>query len=61
MLRQHYSLDLLGAVAKLLSGAVSASQMCSLVSTRVADELDLSLASVDALHAHLRSEYENSR
>ena len=37
------------------------SKICSLISEQICDELDLGLASCDALHGHLRNEYENSR
>eukprot|EP01041_Mallomonas_annulata_P010985 gene10985-22949_t len=61
LLRQHYSMDLMAGVSALLSGSTSITQLCRQISERVNDELDLSLAAVDALHAHLRSEYESSR
>ena len=60
-LQRHYSADLMTALSKLLSGTVSVAQLCHLVADRVSDELDMSLAAGDALHAHLRSEYESSR
>lgn len=61
VVQQHYSTDMCHVIDVLLSGKVSVVKICMMVSERVCDELDLGLASCDALHGHLRNEYENGR
>ena len=61
MVRQNYSGELVTTLSQLLSGQASASHILHQSSEHLSDELDLSLAAVDALHGHLRHEYENGR
>jgi PAB-dependent poly(A)-specific ribonuclease subunit 3 len=62
-MKQHYSLDLQRVVMALLGGKYTVSQICNsaTVSDRIHDELDTASAAADALHSHLRNEYENGR
>ena len=63
LMKQNFSQDLQRVVLALLSGKVNINQLCSnpLVSDRIHEELDTAVAAADALHSHLRSEYENGR
>jgi PAB-dependent poly(A)-specific ribonuclease subunit 3 len=61
LLQQHFSEDMQNVVATLLSGKSAASQVCHLISERINDEFDSAMAASDALHSHLRNEYENGR
>eukprot|EP01034_Spumella_vulgaris_P024001 gene24001-30288_t len=61
ILKQHYSPDLHRCVGALLCGRNSITSVCHSFSERVHDELDTAMASSDALHSHLRNEYENGR
>jgi PAB-dependent poly(A)-specific ribonuclease subunit 3 len=63
VLKQNYSIELQRVVSALLSGKHSSAQLCQhpLLAERIHDELDTALAAADALHSHLRAEYENGR
>ena len=61
ILEEHYSSELHLAVLNLLSGKVTASQVCHLISDKMHDEFDMAMAASDSLHAHLRNEFENGR
>lgn len=61
MLKAHYSADILRVVTTLLSGQANVNQICAMCCDRIHDELDTAMASADALHSHLRGEYENGR
>mmetsp|Transcript_22495 Transcript_22495/g.32850 ORF Transcript_22495/g.32850 Transcript_22495/m.32850 type:complete len:683 (+) Transcript_22495:91-2139(+) len=61
LLQQHFSSDLCRVVAALLTGNRSAEQVCHMMYDKMCDELDFAMASSDALHLNLRSEYENGR
>ena len=60
-MQQQYSTELIIIITSLLSGQGSASLHLREASEHLADELDLTLAAADALHSHLRSEYDNGR
>ena len=61
LLQQHFSPDLQHVVTTLLTGKSAASQICHMMSERIHDEYDSALAAGDALHSHLRNEYDNGR
>ena len=61
LVKQHYSADLLRIATGLLAGKANITQVCNALSDRIHDELDTALAASDALHSHLRNEYENGR
>jgi len=61
LMQQNFTSDLYQTVAALLSGKASVTQICHLISDRIHGELDTAMLAVDALHSHLRCEYENSR
>lgn len=63
LMKQHYSIDLQRVVIALLSGKLNANQLCSnpTIADRIHEELDTANAATDALHSHLRNEYENGR
>jgi PAB-dependent poly(A)-specific ribonuclease subunit 3 len=63
LLKQHYSIDFQRVIGALLSGKLTVTQICNnpTVADRIHDELDTSMAATDALHSHLRNEYENGR
>ena len=61
LLSQHFSADLNHVIGTLLVGKATVSQICHLMSQRIHDELDQSMAANDALQSHLRNEYENGR
>lgn len=61
ILQEHYSSELHLAVLNLLSGKVTAVQVCHLISDKMHDEFDMAMAASDSLHAHLRNEFENGR
>ena len=61
VLQQHYSDELNQVVDALLSGKEGVPKISAMIAENICDELDVGLASFDALHNHLRSEYENSR
>jgi PAB-dependent poly(A)-specific ribonuclease subunit 3 len=59
---QHYSQDFQTCIVALLKKTpANVHEMFRLASVHVADELDMSMASADALHGHLCNEYENGR
>ena len=60
-LQQNFSQDMTHVMATLLVGKATVSQICHLMSQRIHDELDQSMAANDALQSHLRGEYENGR
>lgn len=60
-LAQNFSQDLQRLVGALLSGNTNIGQVSNLISDHVHDELDQSMAAADALHNHLRGEFESSR
>jgi PAB-dependent poly(A)-specific ribonuclease subunit 3 len=60
LLQQHFRPDLYQVISTLLAGKPIA-HVCHLISDRIQDELDSSMAATDALHSHLRNEYENGR
>lgn len=60
LLQQHYSEDLHTLITTLLSGK-TAIKVCEMISERTLDEYDSALIATDALHSHLRNEYENGR
>lgn len=61
LLQQHFSAELNHVVSALISGKSSVSQLCHMMADKIQDELESTLASCDALHSHLRNEYENGR
>lgn len=63
LMKQHYSLDLQRVVIALLTGKLTSAQLCSnpTIADRIHEELDTANAAADALHSHLRTEYENGR
>ena len=61
VLTQNFSQDLQRLVGALLSGNTNIGQISHLISDHVHDELDQSMAAADALHNHLRGEFESSR
>lgn len=61
LLQQNFTSDLYQTVVALLSGKAPVTQICHLISDRIHDELDTAMLATDALHSHLRCEYENSR
>ena len=61
LMQQHFSPDLQHVVTTLLTGKSAASQICHMMSERIHDEYDSALAAGDALHSHLRNEYDNGR
>ena len=61
MLQRSYSSDLRQLVGVLLQGNTTVVQLNHMLAPRMQDELDYSLAAADALHSHLRLEYENGR
>lgn len=61
ILQKSYSHDLYSAINVLLQGKTNTTQFIRAISEKVQDELDSSFAATDALHSHLRSEYENGR
>jgi PAB-dependent poly(A)-specific ribonuclease subunit 3 len=58
---RQYSQSFHAVIQTLLAGKANAQQLSQMISDRVHDELDQSMAGADALHSHLRSEYESSR
>jgi PAB-dependent poly(A)-specific ribonuclease subunit 3 len=60
-LHQTYSAELYRVVAAMVSGKLNLTQISAMMLDKLQDELDATLASTDALHSHLRSEYENGR
>ncbi|CAE7770153.1 pan3 [Symbiodinium microadriaticum] len=61
-LGQNFSTELCRAVAALLTGSRSIDQIISqMMPDKICDELDFAMAASDALHLHLRGEYENGR
>jgi len=56
-----YSSGLSNALQALLSGDLTASAMFAVLADRAADEFESALAGTDALHSHLRNEFENGR
>ena len=62
-MKQNYSPDLCRVVGALLGGKMTVAQICNnpAVSDRIHEELDTAMAASDALHSHLRNEYENGR
>lgn len=48
-------------VDTLLTGKVGVTKICSTIPDQICNELDLGLASNDAILGHLRNEYENGR
>lgn len=61
-LQQSFSQELCRVVAALLTGSRSIDQIiCHMMSDKICDELDFTMASSDALHLNLRNEYENGR
>jgi PAB-dependent poly(A)-specific ribonuclease subunit 3 len=60
-LTRNFSQDLQRLVGALLQGKATISQISQLISDRVHDELDQFMAAGDALHNHLRGEYESTR
>ena len=61
LLTRHFSADLQHVVATLCIGKTTAQQVSRMIADRIHDELDQSVAATDALHSHLRNEYENGR
>ena len=61
VLTQSFSQDLQRLAGALLQGKSTISHISHLISGRVHDELDQFMASGDALHNHLRGEYESTR
>ena len=61
MLQQHFSHELYETLAVMISGTHNAQQVCAIMSSKMCDELDLAMASSDALHLNLQNEYENGR
>ena len=63
-IKTQYSAELQRAIQLLMSDKAIVSQLCSVISTRIHDELDTALAASEALHSSLRplrNEYENGR
>jgi PAB-dependent poly(A)-specific ribonuclease subunit 3 len=60
-LHQAFSQDIYRVVSAMISGKLNLTQISAMMLDKIQDELDLSMASSDALHSHLRSEYENGR
>ncbi len=60
-LQRQYSSEVVNVVSALISGRRTIAQISALMVDRIQDELDLSLTAGDALHSHLRGEYENGR
>lgn len=60
LLQQHFRPDLFQVISTLLVGKPIATVIYD-ISDRIQDELDSSMAATDALHSHLRNEYENGR
>jgi hypothetical protein len=53
--------ELIQVIDLLLTGKVGVSKICMTMADQLCDELDLGLASSDAMHGHLRTEYESGR
>lgn len=60
-IKNQFSAELQRAIQTLLSAKATVTQFCSVIATRIHDELDTALAASDALHSSLRNEYENGR
>eukprot|EP01038_Epipyxis_sp_PR26KG_P004334 gene4334-6135_t len=67
VLKTHFSTELTHLTLLLLSANnnsnnnITIHMVCKSISEKIQDEYDLTLASADALHSHLRNEYENGR
>ena len=62
LLQQSFSAELCRVVAVLLTGSRPLEQVVSqMMSDKICDELDFAMAASDALHLHVRGEYENGR
>jgi len=61
LLQRNYSPDLRQVVLAMLQANTSIVQLNQLLAPRLLDEFDQSAAAADALHSHLRMEYENGR
>lgn len=60
-LHQTHSPELHRVVTAMISGKLNLTQISAMMLDKLQDELDSALASADALHSHLRSEYESGR
>jgi len=61
LLQRNYSPDLRQVVLAMFQANTSIANLNQLLAPRLLDELDQSAAAADALHSHLRGEYENGR
>ena len=61
ILTQNFSQDLQRLAGALLQGKSTIAQVSQMIAGRSYDELDQFMAAGDALHNHLRGEYESTR
>ncbi len=61
ILRRSFSTEFCDVIDILLTGEMKIAEIIMMISERVCDNFDDSLASFDCLHEYLRNEYESSR